>query len=321
MTVLVLAQELDRTADGVVAGLTRQGVPVFRLDTSYFPQRLTVEAELSEGRWNGRLATEHRSVDLETVRAIWVRTPATFVLPEGMSIAERDYARREGKLGLGGVLLSLPVLWVNRPDLAATAAYKPLQLTTACRCGLVTARTLISNSPAALRRFARAVGTSGTVIKPLGTSLIYEANTFKMGWTRQLAPEDFADLAGFDVTCHQVQDWVDKAHECRVTVVGDRMFAVAIYAGSPESYVDWRADHNSLSYEVIELPRQVQQGIRAFMAELGLVYGAFDFVISPDGGFTFLECNSGGQFGFLEGVSGLPITDTLVELLATGGNQ
>lgn len=321
MTVLVLAQELDRTADGVVEGLIRRGVPVFRLDTSYFPQRLTVEAELSGGRWSGRLVTEHREVDLEAVRAIWVRTPATFILPEGMSIAERDYARREGKLGLGGVLLSLPALWVNRPDLAATAAYKPLQLTTANRCRLATARTLISNSPPALRRFVHTAGTNGTVIKPLGTTLIYEDNTFKMGWTHRLAPDDLADFAGFDVTCHQVQDWADKAHECRVVVVGDRMFAVAIHAGSPESYVDWRADHNSLSYEVIELPSQVQHGIRAFMAELGLIYGAFDFVVGPDGGFTFLECNPGGQFGFLEGISGLPITETLVALLATGGNR
>jgi len=69
VTVLVLAQELDRTADNVVEGLAVRSVPVFRLDTSYFPQRLTVDAELSGGRWGGRFATEHRELDLETVRA------------------------------------------------------------------------------------------------------------------------------------------------------------------------------------------------------------------------------------------------------------
>jgi glutathione synthase/RimK-type ligase-like ATP-grasp enzyme len=85
--------------------------------------------------------------------------------------------------------------------------------------------------------------------------------------------------------------------------------------------VDWRADHNSLSYEVIELPTQVEEGIRAFMAELGLKYGAFDFVVGPGGVYTFLECNSSGQFGWLEGVSGLPITEALVGLLVAGGDR
>jgi hypothetical protein len=42
--------------------------------------------------------------------------------------AKRDYARREAKIGVGGTLFALPgVLWVNRPDLAATTVYRPLQ--------------------------------------------------------------------------------------------------------------------------------------------------------------------------------------------------
>lgn len=35
------------------------------------------------------------------------------------------------------------------------------------------------------------------------------------------------------------------------------------------------------------------------MAELGLVYGAFDFVITPQGEWVFLEVNPGGQYGWL----------------------
>ncbi len=35
MTVLVLASESDRTADGVVSGLTERGFSVMRLDLSY----------------------------------------------------------------------------------------------------------------------------------------------------------------------------------------------------------------------------------------------------------------------------------------------
>jgi ATP-grasp ribosomal peptide maturase len=323
VTVLVLAQELDRTADGVIAGLTKEAVPVMRLDTSWFPRRLQIDAELDGGRWCGRLRTEHHQVDLEDVWAVWVRTPAAFAMPEGMSIAERDYARREAKLGFGGVLMSLPVLWVNRPDRAATASYKPLQLAAAVRCGLRVSRTLITNMSSAVGRFA---GRSaiGIVVKPLGTNLLYEDNTYKMGWTRRLGPDDLADLRGVDVTAHQFQDWVDKSYEARIVAVGDRLFGVGIHARSDAAHVDWRSDYDSLDYDVFEVPDGVASGIRNFMAEFDLRYGAFDFVIGPgeDGGetFTFLECNPGGQYGWLE-QTGVSITETLVELLAEGGGR
>jgi hypothetical protein len=57
------------------------------------------------------------------------------------------------------------------------------------------------------------------------------------------------------------------------------------------------------------------------MNELGLVYGAFDLSVSNHGGcevFWFLEINPGGQYGFLEGTTGIPITDSLVRFLAQG---
>jgi len=322
MSVLVLAEELDRTADGVIEGLIERGVPVVRLDLSWFPQQLTLDAEFRDGSWRGCLSTDRRTVELESISAIYVRTPSSFRMPEGMTSVERDYAKREAKLGVGGVLLGLPhVLWVNRPDLAATAAYKPVQLATAARCGLSVPRTLVTNSRDAVARFA-AGAVDGVVLKPLSTNLIWEDHTYKMGWTRRLSPQDLSDLRGIEVTAHQIQYWASKRFECRAVVVGEKIFAVAIHAGSEASYVDWRSDFPSLTYEVMELPEAVAKGLRMFMTELGLVYGAFDLVIGVDGRgedtVWLLECNPGGQYGFLEGMAGVPITSSLVDLLERG---
>ena len=59
-----------------------------------------------------------------------------------------------------------------------------------------------------------------------------------------------------------------------------------------------------------------------FMAEFGLLYGAFDLEIgiTSEGNtvVSFLECNPGGQYQFLEATAGVPITDSLVALLAYG---
>jgi ATP-grasp ribosomal peptide maturase len=326
--ILVLAQETDRTADGVVLGLAERGEPVTRLDLSWFPQRLTLDAEFRDGQWRGCLRTEHHEVDLAAIRSVWVRSPTSFRLPEGMSAVEADYSRREAKLGLGGVLFALPgVLWVNRPDLAARAVYKPLQYSVAARAGLRVPPTLVTNSASALQRFAASV--SGMVQKPLSTNLIFENGGYKMGYTHLVADADLTDLRGVTSTAHQLQEWAPKVTECRAVVVGDDIFCVAIHAGSDEVYVDYRSDFAANTYEQIKLPEHVLKGMRTFMTELGLVYGAFDLVIgdSRDGdnggnqAVAFLECNPGGQYQFLEATAGVGITDSLVALLAAGSTS
>ncbi|MGH3972372.1 MAG: MvdC/MvdD family ATP grasp protein [Pseudonocardiaceae bacterium] len=72
--ILILAQESDRTADGVVLGLVERGEPVVRVDLSWFPQRLTLDAEFRDGSWRGSLCTEHHEVDLSAIRSVWVPT-------------------------------------------------------------------------------------------------------------------------------------------------------------------------------------------------------------------------------------------------------
>jgi glutathione synthase/RimK-type ligase-like ATP-grasp enzyme len=218
-------------------------------------------------------------------------------------------------------LLALPgVLWVNRPDLAATAVYRPLQWAVAARCGMTVPRSLVTNDPEAVQRFA-GESRNGVVLKPLSANLIYEDDTYKMGWTRKLSTDDLSDLRGIDVTAHLVQDWVEKTWECRAVLVGNEVFAVAIHAGSEAARIDWRSDYSALTYQVIDLPPTVAKSLGAIMNELGLVYGAFDLSVSHDGTanvFSFLEINPGGQYGFLEAATGLPITESLVRFLMQG---
>ena len=128
MTVVIFAEKTDIPVDAAVRELTARSVPVFRADTSWFPRSLVLEALLDgDGTWTGVLATEHRAVDLDDIQSIWSRHPGAFSFAEGMTDVERAYAHREARLGLGGVLASLNVVWVNHPNRSADSAYKPLQ--------------------------------------------------------------------------------------------------------------------------------------------------------------------------------------------------
>lgn len=145
MTVVVFAQECDAAVDHVIGKLTERDVPVFRADTSWFPQRMILDAVLQSDRWVGCLSTDQHRVDLSDIRSIWYRDPAAFEFPANLSQPERRFAFRESRLGLGGVLVSLDTLWVNHPNRVSDAVYKPVQLTTAATCGLAVPRTLITN--------------------------------------------------------------------------------------------------------------------------------------------------------------------------------
>lgn len=316
MSILVLADERDPTADHMIGVLLERDAVVHRVDTAWFPVQLSMSAELNGGHWSGQLKTPHRTIELDGITAVWFRSPRAYSFPEGMSGSERWHANIEAKYGLGGILTSLPVVWVNHPGRLAEAAYKPVQLAVAQRCGLNVAPTLLTNAAESVREF---VSGGASVSKTLGANTILEDGVRKRRCTERLNPDDLADLRGIENTVHQFQRWVPKSYEVRVIAVGSTLSGVAIHAGSDDAYVDYRADYPSLRYEQIALPEDVEVGVRGLMKELDLVYGALDFVVSPDGSWTFLEVNAGGQYGWLEHHTQIPITHQVADVL-TGGH-
>lgn len=315
MAVLILAEDIDATADEMVRALADRGTLVHRVNTAWFPIELTVSFDLDGGRWSGHMITPRHTIELADISAVGYRAPRAYRFPRGMNPAERAHANSEAKFGLGGVLISMPALWVNHPTRLARAAYKPYQLVTAARCGLTVPETLITNERASVESFA---AKGRTVAKVLGSNTIVEQGVRKLTFTRLIHNEDLEDLRGIEQTTHLFQRWVPKAYDVRVIVIGEHMTAVAIRAGSAGGYIDWRADYDHLSYELIEMPVDVADGVRRLMESMGIVYGALDFVVRPDRTWTFLEINAGGQYGWLEDETGAPLTGQLADLLAAG---
>jgi hypothetical protein len=57
------------------------------------------------------------------------------------------------------------------------------------------------------------------------------------------------------------------------------------------------------------------------MATGGLRMASIDFVVDHDGRYWFLESNpSGGQYSWLEGKTGAPLTEAVADLLAGNGH-
>lgn len=320
MTVLVLCEDYDPGVDRVVTILGNRGVPVFRADLGWFPQKLTLDAELNGTQWVGVLRTPQRETRLEGLRSVWYRRPTVFSFPDDMPRARRDHAEREARYGVGGVLSTLPVTWMNHPQRDADHAYKPQQLTLAAQCGLEVPRTLVTNDPDAVRRFADSA-PHGLVIKVLASNILYEDGQRKFAPTHRLTDDDLADLSGVELGAHQFQEWISKAYDVRLIVVGADMFAVGIHTNDPDAHVDWRNNYDALQYSGVDVPSRVADQVRRFMSASGLNFSALDFVIASHNRWVFLESNSGGQYGWLSPTLGTVVSDAIANLLAQGDPQ
>jgi ATP-grasp ribosomal peptide maturase len=313
--VLIIAASDDWPTDRVVVELQNREVEVFRMDTADFPQRLNLASRIDQGyAWTGELTTEHRMVELSRVGAVYYRAPGPFQFPAGMSGPEERFAAAQARAGLGGVLSALECRWVNHPTSMARAEYKPVQLAAARACGLRIPPTLITNCPNDVRAFALEHG-SRIVYKPVASPVLIEDGQLKSVYTQRLTRTDLNDLRGIDTTAHLFQEWVDKDHEVRLTVIGQRMFAAAIHAGSQAAYEDWRSDYGALTYTVTTVPEDVAEGMRRLMERLHLTYGAADFIVDARGRWTFLEVNPCGQWDWIQGATGLPIVEAIADEL------
>ncbi|KWX03843.1 30S ribosomal protein S6 modification protein RimK [Carbonactinospora thermoautotrophica] len=310
---LVITSLEDPTADLVIAELYSRSVPVTRFDSGDFPAMLAVAARVGGGRgWHGWLETPSRVVDLTAVRAVYYRRPSGFCFPH-LDPQDARFAVAQARYGLGGVLASLPgCLYVNHPHRIADAEFKPAQLAVAVEVGFTVPATLITSDPDAAREFVKEHGP--VVYKPLAVPA-YEIDGIPCTiHVAEVATDELDE--GVAGTAHLFQARVDKTADVRVTVVGERVFCVRI--DSADGLLDWRTDYDQLTYTVVDPPDGIRRALRAFVGRFGLVYGAFDFALTGDGEWVFLECNPSGQYAWLEPYTGLPLTAAIADLLTRG---
>lgn len=310
--VLVATEHEDATADLVVAELNRRRVPVVRFDPGRdFPESLGLTAYASHRGWSGRLTAHGRTAELESVRALYHRRPSPY-LNFGSEDQEARFAANENRRGLGGVLAALPhCLYLSHPRSIARGEYKPDQLVEARRVGLLVPRTLITNDPAEAYGFT---AEQPTIYKPLHAGA-YEVGGEPAGiWAAPVKSHELDDRVSR--CAHLFQEQVEKTADIRAVVVGEEVFGARITA--PPGVVDWRAEYKSLVYEAVDCPEEVRQALLRFLVTFDLNYGAFDFAVSADGTWWFLECNPNGQWAWLEHEAGLPITRAIADLLEKG---
>ena len=113
------------------------------------------------------------------------------------------------------------------------------------------------------------------------------------------------------------QEYIPKRIEIRVTVLKDKIFPIAIFSQSSEkTSIDWRRyDLENTPHMPYDLPKDIENKCFKLMKESKLIFGAIDLILTPTGKYIFLDINPNGQWLWLEKLTGVPITSSLVKLL------
>lgn len=208
--------------------------------------------------------------------------------------------------------------WLNHPGIMDRSRAKLAQLSLAKSLGFNIPKTVVTNNWNAINlKFI-----DETIIVKMSKGLVYDNNKARVLYTTPLNKESREGLSEENPFPGIYQEYLGKKREWRITIVGDDAFEAAIYT-TEDAKDDWRKHQltQNIAFKKESMPQSETEKCVAFLEHLGLIYGAFDFVENNEGKITFLECNTNGQFRWLEDILGLPISNAIADQLIIKNNR
>jgi glutathione synthase/RimK-type ligase-like ATP-grasp enzyme len=314
MSVLLLTNRRDFTADFVVIELQKRDVDYIRLNTEDIPTKVDILWTLEKGF----LVTENSSCDLDKITSIWYRRPVPPLPSDQISDPlSREFVIKEAYAAFYGILRSLNCFWVSHPDSLHAASFKTYQLRKAVDIGFQIPNSIVTNVPNRAQDFINRQ-KAGSIYKPLSMARFEGlGGKQQLIFTSQIEAKHLEELERVKYTPCLFQNLVPKDVDIRATVIEDKVFAVAIDSQIDEdALIDWRRGNSiELPHTVVELPKDIEYKCLRLVDELGLSFGAIDLIRDPQGRHWFLEINGSGQWAWIEQLTGLNLTGALVDLL------
>jgi hypothetical protein len=305
---LILTSEQDLTADYLIVELMRRQLPYFRLNTEELSHSDFMFS--MDGASTVRsISVGPRTLNLDAVDAVWYRRSIHPTPKAALTPAERYFISGELRHLAMGLVLNPRILWVNPIDKVSVAEHKLYQLQVAARLGLRVPRSLVSGDVGKLRRFASGNAT-GTICKPIFHGMFFDGANRHSVYTRRVDIETL-DAASVSVCPVLLQEEVPRDSDVRATFIGRHAFVADIRGEA--SLIDWRDPGVVVDYSESSLDDTTITVCRSMLVELGLVYGAFDFIRTPSGDLVFLEVNPTGEWAWLEDRLGFPMRNAFVE--------
>lgn len=305
--VLIATSLYDFPSDRLCALLEERKVPFARINRetlaelrlSLDPVAAVLSCDAPHWRWEAG----------DKLRSIWWRQPTFLRNTPGVPLSLDEQLSRSQWTGfLRGLTALDGARWINHPAATYAAEAKPFQLRLAAKLGFSVPKTIVCND---------CKSTAGVgdpfAMKSVDTVLLHDAEHQYFTYTNVVACASLDD-AEFRAVPAICQEFLNPKLDLRVTVVGERIWCVAIHSGRGAITGDWRTQKRSdLSYVDFDLAPEIADRCVRMVEQLGLTYGAIDLAVSGDT-VHFIEINPTGEWGWLDGPD-RPIAKAIVDEL------
>ncbi|WP_025385054.1 hypothetical protein [Legionella oakridgensis] len=305
MKFLILTEPDDTHAVIVKIALEKIGHHVRLLFTADQPTKQKNSVFIDNDSYQWKSTDKHGTILDHDYDVVWWRRVRKPYLPEKI-IHPEDYkfAIRENNLFYESLTNNIApnAWWINAKEASIRANSKLLQLRIASQCGMLIPTTLCSNDPNDIRYFLLKHEKDGVIYKPLCSNFWFEEKQVKIAYTSKITFLDLPNNKLLQLLPGIFQREIKKKYELRITCFGDYIIAAKLNSQiHPEGRIDWRAiPEGKMNIEPYNLPHDISNKIREFMRRIGIIFGSFDFIVTHDDKYIFLEVNEQGQFLWIE---------------------
>ena len=268
----------------------------------YNPLRIEIE---SDGHF----------IDASDIDAVWWRLKPNLIDPPKNSeeFEQQKFLHREWHMSLDPLRYFLKdCFWINPRESDLMARNKPYQLNLAQEIGFKIPNGIISNNSKKILK--KVEGFDRFIYKPLSYYILPPDQVL---YSSVMSKEEVVEKRkNIEQAPCIFQQYLEKDFELRITIVGEKIFAVKIHSQkNKKTEFDWRKDQLHVEYELFELPKKISRKLLELHRAFGLFYGAYDFIVDRIGNYHFLEVNPAGQWLWMEEILHLNISEQLAKAL------
>lgn len=323
--ILIITNKKDTHPTSVINLMNEKNIPFFRLNT----EALLSDYEFAWTCNSGEPAIFYirdkhadKTITNNDILSVWFRRPMN---PSELRLSVDEEINKHN-LDEANTFYSYLMFYlsdyysIGNHRYGKNANSKLIQHQLAINLGMRVPSTCFTNSKEKLVDFAS--NFKSVVIKPIHDyGIFYDIDHTYSFFTTKITMTDLENQPeeAFSQTVNFSENYVEKKYEVRVTVMGSHLFPCKIDSqiqSENTGKIDWRQGYDyNLKEEIIELPDDVTRFCQEYLRRLHLHFGCFDFIVTPEDEYVFLECNPNGQWRWIEEDLHVPMSEALVDCL------
>ncbi|MES2767809.1 MAG: hypothetical protein V4596_01575 [Bdellovibrionota bacterium] len=298
----------------IMRELKKKKIPFLYINWDEFIEEGIVYFDESKNAY--QLRYKKHSFDLKKVKSIYMDY---FELLEVFHFKRTKFNNKE-KVFLARWIESLKTLeavcpgakWFpSKPmSIAFEVQNKFVELLQAKRIGFNIPKMIYSNDYREVQKFLM---DRKSIIKESGLKAFFKGNNTQLIFNSTVVDPSNKKLKNLQNTPCMFQEFIDKKYDLRVVVIGNKVLAAKIESRKDKRATsDWKGREHLVPFKPYKLPIAIEKKLVQFMKSLDFKIANFDLVRGIDGKYYFLEMNRPGQWFFIEALSGIPVTKTLI---------